>query len=730
MRAMDTIGLLYLPDYTTASISSAITFLTKGWVEVESCEAAGLTSLLEVLQVGSQEVEEERRRWVEAERRRVEEESRGVEEQRRGMEEQRVRGEEQRLGEQGLGLEEEGHRLEEQGLGMEVQGLGLGEQGLGLEVQGLGLEVQGLGLGEQELGLGEQELGLGEQGLGLGLGEHVQQQEHGGELEVEEQELQVEVQGERCEECNKHFSSKSKLKEHFRNVHKDPEECEICAKWFSSKKAKARHMKRSHDQETFMCPYCPKSFTRKDNVSRHIETVHRTIPTITCKKCGYKFSRTDLLLKHMLTVHKHKVRPSTSKLKYLAKLKNRRRVICSTCATAYSNKYALSKHIKKVHGDAHAWLEGPDNEFLLLSDARGGVAEKVACENCDFECNTKMELRKHKEVKHKGELVFNCDQCVKSVKSFKCLREHKSKKHRGQVYRCRAVVGRPGCGKLLSTKEGLKKHMARCGRRPSKEFSTLSRSGKAKRAARLARGLASSLTRLQGEERSMVVANMVKTGAAFLDTCQANPLDEDDLVEIVTDNNLSDKQLLKIVTRMRKKWGRKVITSKVKQMLKKRKSLLSHLFTVERLGEDDEVHFEDKDGLAITRHLVFCTDLVALTEAREAVEDGEFDHVLGIDDGKELLKVGLEIIKETSKVFLVAMIVERHSVQTSSLQVTWNAIKKGALPARGAGKKEGRGVKHTIVIAAVRKVKETYKNLSVIMEKLQVTAMNLFLVFP
>lgn len=79
---------------------------------------------------------------------------------------------------------------------------------------------------------------------------------------------------------------------------------------------------------------------------------------------------------------------------------------------------------------------------------------------------------------------------------------------------------------------------------------------------------------------------------------------------------------------------------------------------------------------------------------------------------------------------MVAMIVERHSVQTSSLQVTWNAIKKGALPARGAGKKEGRGVKHTIVIAAVRRVKETYKNLSVIMEKLQVTAMNLFLVFP
>ena len=85
MRAVDMIGILHLPDYTTAAISSAISFLTKGWVEVQSGEAAGLTSLLEVLQVGSGEErrreEEERsrvevRRWVEEERRQVEEERR------------------------------------------------------------------------------------------------------------------------------------------------------------------------------------------------------------------------------------------------------------------------------------------------------------------------------------------------------------------------------------------------------------------------------------------------------------------------------------------------------------------------------------------------------------------------------------------------------------------------------------------------------------------------------
>ena len=85
MRAVDMIDILHLPVYTTAAISSAISFLTKGWVEVQSGDAAGLMSLLEVLQVGSGEErrreEEERsrvevRRWVEEERRQVEEERR------------------------------------------------------------------------------------------------------------------------------------------------------------------------------------------------------------------------------------------------------------------------------------------------------------------------------------------------------------------------------------------------------------------------------------------------------------------------------------------------------------------------------------------------------------------------------------------------------------------------------------------------------------------------------
>ena len=36
---------------------------------------------------------------------------------------------------------------------------------------------------------------------------------------------------------------------------------------------------------------------------------------------------------------------------------------------------------------------------------------------------------------------------------------------------------------------------------------------------------------------------------------------------------------------------------------------------------------------------MYCTDLVGHTEAKEIVEGEGFDNILGIDDGKSLLKV-------------------------------------------------------------------------------------------
>ena len=43
------------------------------------------------------------------------------------------------------------------------------------------------------------------------------------------------------------------------------------------------------------------------------------------------------------------------------------------------------------------------------------------------------------------------------------------------------------------------------------------------------------------------------------------------------------------------------------------------------------------------RYLVYCTDLEALSEAKDILEGEKFDIIIGIDDGKELLKVHREM---------------------------------------------------------------------------------------
>ena len=40
----------------------------------------------------------------------------------------------------------------------------------------------------------------------------------------------------------------------------------------------------------------------------------------------------------------------------------------------------------------------------------------------------------------------------------------------------------------------------------------------------------------------------------------------------------------------------------------------------------------------MSRYLVYCTDIKALIEAKEIIEGGEYDNIIGVDYGKSILK--------------------------------------------------------------------------------------------
>ena len=51
---------------------------------------------------------------------------------------------------------------------------------------------------------------------------------------------------------------------------------------------------------SFLCVQCPKSFSRKYHLNRHIESDHLN-KKILCDKCGKEFSREDSLQRHAIS---------------------------------------------------------------------------------------------------------------------------------------------------------------------------------------------------------------------------------------------------------------------------------------------------------------------------------------------------------------------------------------------------------------------------------------------
>ena len=269
----------------------------------------------------------------------------------------------------------------------------------------------------------------------------------------------------------------------------------------------------------------------------------------------------------------------------------------------------------------------------------GETAQLCSCDICLESFYSNKELMNHRKQEHPQQ-AHACYICDKAFSTPSRLYMHKYFEHSSKEYACT-------CGKKFKRKATLKEHQEKYCRKGGRELKDLDQCGPRQRQRRLKdiiKNFEESIKGFSEKERKSEFLKLVKKNPEVLDISKIKLKDkmtEEDIVEFVRDINLSDRQCMKIVAKMREKWGKEVVSQNVAKALVEMKRKLSHLFTCTLLHKDGPIHFTDSQDNPITRHVVYCNDLTTLTYMKDVLEEveGAFENVIGIDDGKNILKV-------------------------------------------------------------------------------------------
>ena len=124
--------------------------------------------------------------------------------------------------------------------------------------------------------------------------------------------------------------------------------CNICFKQEPSQRELKYHILSNHTESKnypFTCDKCDKRFKQKENLRRHMQSVHEGVRHI-CKLCSQTYSRYSDLKKHVRVKH------GGSEYK------------CDICHKSYIEKHKLINHMK-VHG---RYFDKTANAFIVITN--------------------------------------------------------------------------------------------------------------------------------------------------------------------------------------------------------------------------------------------------------------------------------------------------------------------------------------------------------------------------
>ena len=136
-----------------------------------------------------------------------------------------------------------------------------------------------------------------------------------------------------CPTCGLVKNNKQQIKRHIKSVHENIRDyiCEECGMSFSAKSALNNH-KRQHIDPQFECHVCGRKFRRKAHIQDHVQTVHMGVKKYPCPKCDIRYKSGSALKRHYETVHL-----------------GIKAYKCMLCTNTYGQKVELKLHLSRLH---------------------------------------------------------------------------------------------------------------------------------------------------------------------------------------------------------------------------------------------------------------------------------------------------------------------------------------------------------------------------------------------
>lgn len=277
-----------------------------------------------------------------------------------------------------------------------------------------------------------------------------------------------------CELCDLAFESKEAIEDHLEKDHDENEDeddekkrtCESCQprKVFKKTRYLLLHIQAVHSDQTFQCTECPKSFSFRCSLGRHVRGVHKNIRDHKCdeSECDKMFRNSYDLKQHKICAHNKGDKSDRTckicmkvfkKVQYMeihfASIHNTEpQFSCPICHRGFSFQRSMDRHIRAIHEDRRDYkcmFNGCEKAFRSRYDLnehfnnihaefkKTRPVEEVTCDVCEKICSSRKVLYSHKKIVHEGirwGTNFECKLCKEVFES-----KYKKSKHWGQVHR-------------------------------------------------------------------------------------------------------------------------------------------------------------------------------------------------------------------------------------------------------------------------------------------------------